>query len=511
MKELSIEQKVKAYDKALERMKSWARGEHPECFTEAQKAAEFVFPELKESEDEKIRNFISNELACLRATDGKGSDRYEELTNAITWLKKQGEQKSIDNLTQQEAMDIAVAKCFDEQKPADKVEPKFKIEKGKWYVCIKDLFDNYANKAFRKGDIYLSTQDGSLIPSNSNVPYEVICFDTYFRDWTIQDAKDGDVLSYRDGQWIFIYKEKIDNNSFSYYTLYSTIYRDLTINDDCFTVLRSAIIPATKEQCDILIKAMADAGYIFDFEKKELKKIEQKPAWSEEDEKMFSQISDILWEGYKNRTGETPTWDNIREWCLSVKDRVQPQPKQEWKQENTCDLTDFENTMMHIGESFFGKNAGLDPNDTNIIKEQANLLLELVPNKEWSEENEHWRQKAIDFMKHPDLIKAMPTLAKNTIDWLKSLKSQPKQKWSEEDKRTLQGIIGEIEANKHHAPDCDLATYDWFLSWLKSLKDRCTWNPSCEQIIALRWVLNNIPYNKHKEEISGLLDQIKEL
>ena len=37
------------------------------------------------------------------------------------------------------------------------------------------------------------------------------------------------------------------------------------------------------------------------------------------------------------------------------------------------------------------------------------------------------------------------------------------------------------------------------------------WKPSDEQIIALRWVLNNIPYNKHKEEISGLLDQIKDL
>ena len=38
-----------------------------------------------------------------------------------------------------------------------------------------------------------------------------------------------------------------------------------------------------------------------------------------------------------------------------------------------------------------------------------------------------------------------------------------------------------------------------------------TWKPSKEQIIALRWVLNNILYNKHKEEISKLLDQIKDL
>ena len=52
-------------------------------------------------------------------------------------------------------------------------------------------------------------------------------------------------------------------------------------------------------------------------------------------------------------------------------------------------------------------------------------------------------------------------------------------------------------------------------AWLKSLKNRVQpqsqWKPSKEQIIALRWVLNNIPYNKNKEEISGLLDQIKDL
>ena len=41
---------------------------------------------------------------------------------------------------------------------------------------------------------------------------------------------------------------------------------------------------------------------------------------------------------------------------------------------------------------------------------------------EWSEEDEHWRQKAIGFMKHPDLIKATPTLAKDTINWLTAIR-----------------------------------------------------------------------------------------
>ena len=51
--------------------------------------------------------------------------------------------------------------------------------------------------------------------------------------------------------------------------------------------------------------------------------------------------------------------------------------------------------------------------------------------------------------------------------------------------------------------------YDDARDFIQSLKQRYGWKPSKEQIIALRWVLNNIPYNKHKEEISGLLDQIK--
>ena len=49
----------------------------------------------------------------------------------------------------------------------------------------------------------------------------------------------------------------------------------------------------------------------------------------------------------------------------------------------------------------------------------------------WSEEDEHWCQKAVDFIKHPDLIRATPTLAKDTIDWLKSLKDRHTWKPSE--------------------------------------------------------------------------------
>ena len=88
MKELSVEEKARRYDEAKLRMSAAYNSNR--CTIGFMNE---IFPELKESEDERIRNFISNELACLRATDEKGTVRYNELTEAMAWLEKQGEQK----------------------------------------------------------------------------------------------------------------------------------------------------------------------------------------------------------------------------------------------------------------------------------------------------------------------------------------------------------------------------------------------------------------------------------
>lgn len=96
MKELSIEEKAKAYDEALHKAKSVI--EQNPLMEYLKKGIEYIFPELKESEDERMRNFISNELVCLRATDEKGTVRYNELTEAIAWFEKQGEQKPAEEV-----------------------------------------------------------------------------------------------------------------------------------------------------------------------------------------------------------------------------------------------------------------------------------------------------------------------------------------------------------------------------------------------------------------------------
>ena len=50
---------------------------------------EAIFPQLKgTTPDIRMSNYITNELACLRASEEKWCDRYEELTKAIEWVEK---------------------------------------------------------------------------------------------------------------------------------------------------------------------------------------------------------------------------------------------------------------------------------------------------------------------------------------------------------------------------------------------------------------------------------------
>lgn len=89
MKELSIEEKAKAYDEAIEKAKKRYNEEYTSTLERSTLA--YVFPALKESEDEKIRKYIISSLNSLLYT--KGSQADKERNDAIAWLEKQGEQK----------------------------------------------------------------------------------------------------------------------------------------------------------------------------------------------------------------------------------------------------------------------------------------------------------------------------------------------------------------------------------------------------------------------------------
>ena len=155
-----------------------------------------------------------------------------------------------------------------EQKSADKVEPKFKV--GDWVVY--DGWTTQIKEVYEDG--YSNIHQGFISKKHEEEMHL----------WTIEDAKDGDVLAAEPiegyhSPFITIYKKKDeeDFDSYCFIGFDGWFYEE---ENGHFT---DNIHPATKEQYNILIKAMTCAGYIFDFEKKELRKIEKNFAWSEDD------------------------------------------------------------------------------------------------------------------------------------------------------------------------------------------------------------------------------------
>ena len=88
MKELTIEQKAIAYDKALEKASIAYKDEDRHL----KATLERIFPELKVSEDEKIRkelkSFFDSEISDYGNVEWRNGIRYAEI---VAWLEKQGE------------------------------------------------------------------------------------------------------------------------------------------------------------------------------------------------------------------------------------------------------------------------------------------------------------------------------------------------------------------------------------------------------------------------------------
>lgn len=156
---------------------------------------------------------------------------------------------------------------------------------------------------------------------------------------------------------------------------------------------------------------------------------------------------------------------------------------------------------------------------------EGNPQLEQKP--AWSEEDEQMIQDIIEAMQ--DIIEAIGTQYdvsdyKEMVDWLKSLKDrvqlQPKQEWSEEDEKMLNGIIEEIRPFGEcpdYPTDEDKEYYygrTKMIDWLKSLKPQNRWKPSEEQMSMLLAVLNdsnNITAESVHIALKSLYNNLKKL
>ena len=150
-----------------------------------------------------------------------------------------------------------------EQKSADKIEPKFKVGE-----CVVDNCGYVWKIEGRLNQFYIleGVEGGESRPTIDWV-------DKTFHLWTIQDAKDGDVVHL--GEVTAIFKKYIGEEKC---ICYCSFCKDggfeipIENGDDNVYGCYNAT-PATKEQRDAFMKTMNDAGYEWDIEKKELKKL----------------------------------------------------------------------------------------------------------------------------------------------------------------------------------------------------------------------------------------------
>ena len=357
MKELSIQEKATRYDEALARANEMIKSMTNIGGVAKVDDIQHIFPELKESDDELMIQYFKD-----LAPFDKADELYEKYgfshKDAIAWLEKQGvhakfingiqvgdkvtrseygvlvnlskinrvankqgEQKiktpeeslGIDSDTYNKIVDECI---YGEQKPIYKVEPNFKV--GDWVVYCND-------------DVDLITgieENGYCVNNSGYIPF--IC-ESDIRLWTIQDVKDGDVLftSSTASHETFIFKNIDEKGNAKCYFAYDS--EDGFIEGKYHFIGRvTKCKPATKEQHDILFQKMKEAGYEWDAEKKELIKIEQKPAsWSKEDEEIYRKCICAMRASACGFPEEEKFVEQVDNWFKSLKYRYSWKPSEE--------------------------------------------------------------------------------------------------------------------------------------------------------------------------------------
>lgn len=248
-------------------------------------------------------------------------DAYlEGMVCAKNELEKQGEQKETlcDKCKKAQpshsCQDItALGRCYIEgMNTSNKiVEPKFKV--GDWVVYKNDICQIVKREEGCNKLVTVFGTEKELV-NERNL--------STARLWTIQDAKDGDVLySSRCGElWIYEDEKKcLVGYNPNYNSGRIVIGKTIRIPTD--------VQPATKEQRDLLFSKMKEAECMWDEEKKELKKIEQKHfEWGDEDLMMLDETLYFIDEFQKSNRclseNEMQNSVSCRNWIKSLKERI---------------------------------------------------------------------------------------------------------------------------------------------------------------------------------------------
>lgn len=150
MKELSIEQKAKAYDELFIKAKQIYNKENDVLIMHT---IEDLFPEVKEPEDERIRQKVIKLVKMSNAVGGYALHKWEA-DEMLAWLEKQGEQKS-DGWNEKDEENVNnVLYIFNQLKDASSYEEDNIAEKTiNWLKSLKDRIQPQPKQEWSEEDV----------------------------------------------------------------------------------------------------------------------------------------------------------------------------------------------------------------------------------------------------------------------------------------------------------------------------------------------------------------------
>lgn len=262
----------------LEAANGWLAIAKKDNNTTAIQILENLFPELRESEDDRIIRCIR---VALTDVDEKRFNDYDTtLKDCLTWLEKQDEQKT------------AIEYIYPRFRIGDVIEP---IKPNGYYPPVRVLSIEKKNKSY-----YCESDDHNHY---SSIP--IRCEDEY------KLAKQGEQKT----------TDKVESKS-------------AWSEDDerMFSGLISIVEDWYNTMSENEKEYYGDCGYI-DWLKSLKDRVQPQQEWSEEDETAYKRIVSYI---PQHLTAESYT-ANIK-WLNSIKDRVQLQPKLEWSEEDEKNL-----------------------------------------------------------------------------------------------------------------------------------------------------------------------------
>jgi len=393
-----------------------------------------------------------------------------------------------------------------ERKPSDMDEPKF--HKGDWIISETSNLVYYVDSVlYPQTKCYYLSHNGEIALVNFDEVQN-------YRLWTLKDAKDGDVLVTVDNKRPFIYKNCPDPNLPD--APVAAYGGNDAVGNFCISRRRNnywwthkEVQPATKEQCDALLKAMAEAGWEFDFEKKELKKIEE-PELTKFEEAVKDMMND-----YRDAIGDNDaTTEEVKKHSAYLQSLIPQTPA--WSEEDEKII----NKLIAVIELYYG-------NDNDLDKQRCHSWLKSLKDKyTWqpSEEDERIRKELINLLRN--LFNNYSYFIKDPfytecISWLEK-KGEQKSNWSEEDEKRVERLLGWLDTLINYIHHDAIVSLDLrrermqqieqLKTWLKSLQFQNTWKPSDEQMNALDSTLqySQVSHNSF-DYLNALYNELKKL